>query len=62
VETGETIDIDLTDNVKAVISNADQYARRNEVNIFWYTTAFMANTSVQADLNCYRKYYQCKSN
>ena len=50
VETGETIDIGLTDNVKAVISNADQYARKNEVNIFWNTTAFMANTSVNSDL------------
>ena len=50
METGRTIDIDLSENVKSVKSNANQYARRNEVNIFWNTTAFMTNTTVQADL------------
>ena len=50
VETGRTIDIDLSENVNSVISNANQYARRNELNVFWQTNTFMSNTSIQADL------------
>ena len=31
-------------------SNANQYARRNELNVFWQTNTSMSNTSVRADL------------
>jgi hypothetical protein len=47
---GRSIQIDLKDNTKSVISNAHQYARRNEANVLWQTNTFMANTTVQADL------------
>jgi uncharacterized protein (DUF736 family) len=32
---GRSIQFDLKDNVKSVISNAHQYARRDEANVFW---------------------------
>ena len=47
---GRCIQIDLKDDTKSVISNAHQYARRNEANVLWQTNTFMANTTVQADL------------
>ena len=49
-ETGRSISIDLSDSAKTAISNAHQYARRNEANVLWQTNTFMANTTVQADL------------
>ena len=49
-ETGRSISIDLSDSAKIAIFNVPQYARRNELNVFWNINTFMSNTTVQANL------------
>jgi hypothetical protein len=45
-----SVAVDLSENAKTVISNAHQYARRNEANVLWQTNTFMSNTTMEANL------------